>query len=656
VTTPINRRDIPYILFIAASFLFGLAFSWQRWGNPLVDCGREMNQPLRLVEGQMLYSDVRHIYGPLSPYINAFLYWLFTPSLNTLYASGMVTAIIIIGVCYWLSRQLMSRQAALASTLAVMWLCGFKQAGNYILPYSYGALHACALGLITLYFLVKAVGNRQSAPGNPKEIEQHDSGEASLSAHNKEIELETKPDNHQLPTAYLILAGVFASFTLLAKTEMGIATLTTGIIAGALVVYPNLNRAWLAIGVFLLPALTITCLVYGLIIYRVGWHTLSHESYLVFQNLPPELVYFNKRMSGLDRPWESVVAIVGSLLRLALVAVAIAVISQLLTRKKDQQQATNSIPIADAGQIKIVQLWVLLLISVILILSLSLTGIIQWDNGPYLAMPILLIGLLFPGLRQYLKELGTKGVANQHLLLVIVIAVYALASLARVIMRVRSGGAYSSYLLPASVVLFTYILAYQLPRLIRHQRARILARNIAIALILLDAILTSFLLAYRYRSKNTYPISTQRGTILAVPDLGKSFEEAIDYIGRETREGDYVAVMPEGTSLNFLTNRANPLREEITTPGFIDAPGEERTIKRLQETNTKLILIANRATSEFGPIRFGRDYNQRLMEWIKENYEEHEIFGPDHNPNLQIGDPIFFLRAYRKKTAVLQQR
>ncbi|HST19949.1 MAG TPA: hypothetical protein VLR90_02455, partial [Blastocatellia bacterium] len=153
----LNKRDLPWVVLIAASFIFALAVSWQRWGNPLVDCGREMNQPLRLANGEMLYSEVRHIYGPLSPYVNAALYRLFGPSLNVLYADGIVSAIIIIALVYWLSRQLMSRMASTAATLSVLWLCAFKQAGNYILPYSYGALHGCALGLITLVLLIKAV-------------------------------------------------------------------------------------------------------------------------------------------------------------------------------------------------------------------------------------------------------------------------------------------------------------------------------------------------------------------------------------------------------------------------------------------------------------------------------------------------------------------
>ena len=92
MTPRINKRDLPWVALIAVSFMIGLAVSWQRWGNPLVDCGREMNQPLRLAAGQMLYSDVRHIYGPLSPYLNALLYRIFGPSLGVLYADGIFTA------------------------------------------------------------------------------------------------------------------------------------------------------------------------------------------------------------------------------------------------------------------------------------------------------------------------------------------------------------------------------------------------------------------------------------------------------------------------------------------------------------------------------------------------------------------------------------
>jgi hypothetical protein len=178
---------------------------------------------------------------------------------------------------------------------------------------------------------------------------------------------------------------------------------------------------------------------------------------------------------------------------------------------------------------------------------------------------------------------------------------------------------------------------------------RRLARNIAIGLILADVAATAALLGYRYRARNTYPLITERGTIIAVPDLGQAMEEAIDFINRETAPGEYVAVMPEGTSLNFFTGRPNPLREEITTPGFLDQEGEGRAIRRLTQSNTRLVLVTNRPTPEFGPPIFGRDYCERLMRWVEENFEAVAIFGPDHDPNLQIGDRTFFIRAYRKR-------
>jgi hypothetical protein len=102
--------------------------------------------------------------------------------------------------------------------------------------------------------------------------------------------------------------------------------------------------------------------------------------------------------------------------------------------------------------------------------------------------------------------------------------------------------------------------------------------------------------------------------------------------------------------LLFFTNRTNPLREEITTPGFLDLDGEEQAIKRLTESHTRIVLIANRATSEFGATIFGRDYCQHLMEWIKSNYEEGEVFSSEGNKNFQIGDRVFFIKAYRKKS------
>ncbi|HEX8090336.1 MAG TPA: hypothetical protein VF762_15865, partial [Blastocatellia bacterium] len=628
----INKRDLPWLVLTAASFIFGLAISWERWGNPLVDCGREMNQPLRLAHGEMLYSEVRHIYGPLSPYLNAGLYRIFGPSLNVLYADGILSAIIILGLVYWIARQLMGRMASTAATLSVMWLCAFKQAGNYVLPYSYSALHGCALGLIALALLMKAAsGERQAASGEeePAAIRQKATREGRV-------------------ICYLLAAGVAAGLGVLAKTEMGLAAIVAGLAAAALIGYPGLGRAFAYSGAFISPASFVVVVIYWQIAERVGWGTLSSDSFLFLRNLSPELVYFNKRVSGLDQPLRSAAQMVGAVFRVASLAAIIAAISLLLTRRK-REDAGAPVPvpdlrITDAGRARYSQLWMLLALSVLVFLSLPMAGNIDWDKGPYLAMPVLLAALLIVLLARYQKQVSNNRVDKETLTL-IVITVYALASLARVILRVRSGGAYSSYLLPSSVIIFTYGWARPFASMFKDGQARRLARNIAIGLILADVAATAGLLGYRYRTRNTYPIVTERGTIMAVPDLGQAMGEAIDLINRETAPGDYVAVMPEGTSLNFFTGRLNPLREEITTPGFLDEGGEERAIRQMIESNTRLVLVTNRPTPEFGPSIFGRDYCRRLMQWVEQNFEAVAILGPDHSPDLQIGDRTFFIRA-----------
>ena len=629
-----NKRDLFWIALIAASFAFGLAVSWQRWGNPLVDCGREMNQPLRLAGGEMLYSDVRHIYGPLSPYLHAALFRLFGPSLNVLYADGIITAMLILALVYWLARQLMSPSAAAAATLSVMWLCAFKQAGNYILPYSYGALHGSALGLATLALLVATLR-----------------GHSQSKASNEDATRRSSVVSRRLTLAFLC-AGLLAGLATLAKTEMGLAALAAGVTAAVLVAYPNLWRSAKLAATFLAPALVFIVGVYAFFAARVGWHTLSAESWLFLRNLAPELVYFNKRVSGFDRPVESVMQMLGATLKLAGLAAMIAALSWIITRMRREPKASHvtlpKVRVTDTGRASPMQLWGLLGASAAALLLLPLVANLDWDKGPYLAMPLLLTIFLVIMLVRFQKATVTASVSPQTIIL-IVCAVYALASLARVILRVRSGGAYSSYLMPASVIMFTYGWAQPFGAIFKDRRARQLARNLAIGLILADIAITAGLLAHRFRSRNTTTIATARGTIIAVPDIGQAWNEALSYIEQNTSPSDAIAVMPEGTSLDFFSGRRNPLREEITTPGFLDEAGEARAIRQLRDSDTKLVLLTNRLTSEFGAAVFGRDYCQTLMRWVEANYEPCAMFGPDKNPDLQIGDRTFFIRAYCRK-------
>src|ERR1700674_2945912 len=92
----VSRLDLRWLGVVLLCWIEGLGVTWQRWANPLVDCGREMNIPLRLARGEMLYSQVRFLYGPFSPYLHAALFRAFGPSLGILYADGILSATLIL--------------------------------------------------------------------------------------------------------------------------------------------------------------------------------------------------------------------------------------------------------------------------------------------------------------------------------------------------------------------------------------------------------------------------------------------------------------------------------------------------------------------------------------------------------------------------------
>ncbi len=608
-------RDATWIVILAASFVIALIVSWQRWADPIVDVGREMNQPLRLASGETLYTDVRHIYGPLSPWLHAVLYRLFGPSLTVLFVDGIVSATIVLALVYWLGRQIMGPAATGAATLHVMSVCMFKPAGNYILPYSYNSLHGATLGLITLALLVTAVkraADSEFSRGSSRGF---------------------------------LAAGVVAGLAILAKTEMGFAAMTAGVAAAILAAYPDARRGAMFTLVFCASAAAITLAVYAIVAAGVGWPVLVSDSWLLFYNMPPEIAYFNKQISGVAHPVRSIERMLIATVKVGTLAAIIAVVSSAIGQSSRRRRLRGDLPHAQAETSDRVasRPWRMLAIVLGLLIVMSITLGLDRDKGPYLAMPFLLVGFLATLIVKLRRETAVTSAQTRVL---IVLAVFALASLARMILHVRSGGAYASYVLPVSVVLFTYLWVGPFAGRLRDEYAAGVARTIAVTLIALSAIINGGVLAYRYRSRNTAPIASARGTIIAEPDIAQAFNEALAYIDRHTGPDDAVAVMPEGTAIDFLSGRKNPLREEIITPGYLDAEGEARAIRQLQDARTALILIPNRPTTEFGPKVFGRDYYRRLMQWIDTNYTTCAIFGPAKDPGLEIGDRRYFIRAY----------
>src|SRR5215468_8544657 len=157
--TPHSPFPIPQSAIIVL-FIAMLAASWQRWTQPLIDHGREMNLPARVLAGERLYSDVQFLYGPFAPHFNALLYRVFGIHLSVLKVSGAVCALLILLMTYRLARTLMSDwESVLAAGLALV-ICALKSTANYIQPYAYAALYSLVFALGSLSATVNYIRRR----------------------------------------------------------------------------------------------------------------------------------------------------------------------------------------------------------------------------------------------------------------------------------------------------------------------------------------------------------------------------------------------------------------------------------------------------------------------------------------------------------------
>ena len=599
-----RRSELPWLLLLGGGFVLDLLVTWQRWNNPIVDTGREMNQPLRLLRGEMLYSDVRHIYGPLSPYLHAFLYWLFGPSLNVLYASGMVTAAALVLLSYDIARRFLAPPSAAAAAWVVLWVCVLNAGGSYVLPYSYNAVHGCVLGLVTLDLLLRFMTSG--------------------------------------PPWLLIAAGVFAGLTVLAKTEVGLVAFASGLLTVLLASRAGLRRFAPLAARFVLPAFAVALPVYGALAARVGLATLTRDSFLllVFSDFPPELLHFNRYISGLDHPATNLWRMLLATVRLGLAAGLALALAVLVPRALERDHEGLRVRWQPA-----LLVFLALAVSLLLRRATVFHGL-RWGDGVFRSLPLLtVVFLLVLAWRRATRGETREAETNGE----IVLAFYAAASLGRIGLRVILETAETASLLPAAIAVGAVIAVCELPSLLGDQRLQRSCRQVVVAFLFAYGAWTAAATIRICQGLEWVPVGTERGTVLMLPDYAPAVSGAIDFVAKATYPGEPVACLPECSAIDFLTDRRNPLREEIVSPGYLDAAGETRTIERLGQSGARFVLVANRPSTEFGPRVFGLDYLPRLWAWIEQNYQPVATFGRDATPTSELGDRAFFIRAYRRR-------
>jgi 4-amino-4-deoxy-L-arabinose transferase-like glycosyltransferase len=576
---------------IRALFAALLAVSWQRWTSVIADSGRELDLPLRLLRGEALYRDVHYLYPPFSPYFNALLYRLFGTHLSVLQISGALCSLALIWLCYRLARRLMSEwESALAVGGVVVW-CVFKPAGNLISPYSYAALHASVFALTAVWLTLKYVEREQAK--------------------------------------HLVCAGLCLGLAAVTKQEFALAAALTAMAALSFVHRYDWRALLRGLALAAGPALLIALPVYAWLLSRFGWALLVEDCHLFFTHLPASLVFYNAQRTGLSQPLASLWQMLGAA---AVCAAAVSLVSWWSVRRSAPVLAWRAL-LGLGG-------------ALLLVLLVATTSRGQWDGSPLRALPLLLLALIWLEWRR-----GKPG--HQQSAALFILAVYSLAVLGRVALRVPSGGAFGSFFLPTSLVLIYFWLTHRWPetlaRWTQAPQAATTARALGRGLLVAAWLVTAVVFGVRYRKNFSYEITTPRGTFHTTANIGPAYREALDFIATHTQPGEAIAVLPEGSDLAFFSVRQMPLRHQILIPGLMSAHDEAAAIELLEQQQVRYVLIVNRPMREFGAVAFGRDFYQRLGGWLEEHYRVRKICGAPGQSDVQIGAPGFFIKLLERK-------
>jgi 4-amino-4-deoxy-L-arabinose transferase-like glycosyltransferase len=582
---------------LALLFACLLLASWQRWTQPLLDHGREMHLPARILAGEQLYTDVQFLYGPFAPYFNALLYGLFGVNLAVLHASGAVCAVLVLALIYCLARQVLDVWPAAATTGLVLVVCALKSTANYLQPYAYAALYGLLFSLVSLTFAVRFVQTWRKS--------------------------------------WLRWAGLLAGLAVICKPELALAALAASGAAWLLECWTQRRVDWrggllLAGSVLLVPVIA-----YSLILRRVPWRVLLADNHVLFTEMPPQLVYFNRHISGLAQ-WPG--SLWFSLAGLGVFAIWLGgsgLLAALVSRTEPawRRLAQRAGLVLLAG----------LLWRAVAVLAFHVPSDVTPFAAAIFVLPVLLGGLVWR-IWQKAEAWGT----GQRVFLLL--ALFSQFAILRALLNVTTTGPYTPFFLPVLLIVFLYLLLSAGPVWltdeIRLQRRIQHVATLLIAVLVLGMAVNS---ARRWQRLNTFAVSAPRGSFLTVPEIGQPLQAALQYAEQHSAPGEFVLTLPIATTLNFLAERRYPLREEIVHPGFLTGAREQDAIERVRARNVRLILLANLDTSEFRDRAFGVDYNQEFLRWIEANYRVAARFDTPASAGAKLGDKPFFMVAYERK-------
>ncbi len=575
----VRKLALPAALVGTAAIM--LAWTWGRWPDVVIDFGRELYTAWRLAEGDVLYRDVASFYGPLSPYFNSLCFYVFGLGTHVLMACNGVLLLALTLLIHRLFRHAWGNRAAAGASMTFVVLFAFNQyvgVGNYnyLSPYSHSLTHGLILGLASMASLKQFGSTGRSR--------------------------------------WAVVAGLALGGSLLTQAEVFLPTLA-GAVAWMAVRWWSERTPWrpalAQVLWLLLPMVCVWLMAWALLCLalpagKAALYSLGNWP-AIFAGQGTNQGFYRWVM-GVDRFWPHMLRMLGW----ALGTVALfsgALVMGLSFRQRHLR------PWQRLG---------------LCLLAGGSTAIILWGVGHSLSLfdafsslPLLLLGLA--GMQFYGLIRRQPDYCDKPALLRLALVVYAGMLLPKMWLNVHIYAYGFVLAMPATLVLVAYTIGW-LPELAfakGGRRGPVL--SVALSFLLVIGLVHLENMADFVREKNVSVGGP--GDSFYADDRGRAVVQALEFLHHKLQSGETLAVLPDGSMLNFLLRVPSSVPYVLFSPGELLLMGEPDMVLAFAARPPDILTLVHKDNREYGTQFFGRDYGRDLWAWIQEHYRSVAVFG-----------------------------
>lgn len=563
----ITDKKFIYLLLIFFVFLF---IYWGRFGDFIVDCGREAYIPYAMADlNKVLFKDIICIYGPVPYYLNAVIVKLFGASLNTMYFIGVFLSCIFLFGLYDFAKCFLKEYLTFIYSLIILFVCILNPSiSNYIFPYSYAIVYALVFAVFHLIFMFKFVTSAERSDSRaPK---------------------------------YLCISAFFISLCLLSKLDFLPCILPLLLITFKYRKTLDFKAFIRVLISFLIPFFIV---VFILIFQKVSLQNLIFN-FKMISNMAhsPSLEYFYTVCTGYFFDFKKTFMFVPQFLSLSLILL-IAGISGYFVSKINNN---------------LFKIFAYFLIG---FTTLALFFRFELVRYTFLYLPLLvfiffILKCIIFAFKKFKKPmLAVSGDDTIMYFFILFSILFSLKTLFGLFHEL-----YGVFYLP--FILLSFMISVVL--IFKHHKIIIghVFEKVGIIIIFLFSI-QNFLLFF---GEKTAPVKTPAGIIYTENFSANAYNRAFDFLQKSVKPDETILVLPEGLIYNFILKKESLFFNTSFTPLDFDAYGDKYLARELLLYKPKYIIWVLRSYEDYGKTFLCKDFGQKFCKVLYENYKLNPLY------------------------------